>query len=172
MKKIILVLVCIEFFLWIPDVVYAHTLKIDKNIGTTVHIDPDDTPIAGSDSKIFVEIEDKSGRFNVSNPENCDCRITIVRNGLELKTLPVVTGGRYNQLRYVFPTSGVYHLILTGKPTSGGIAFQEFRTDFEYYIKPGISENRVVLLQKNPLRDWVLYIVAAAGGAIVLLFVL
>src|SRR5258706_8999090 len=111
MKKNIVFVMFIVFFL-APQQVFAHTLKIDGTIGVILHVDPDDAPVAGIESKLFVEIQDKSGRFNVNNPENCDCRLSIVQKDKTIKTLAVTTGGTYNQLRYTFPISGVYHVVI------------------------------------------------------------
>lgn len=152
--------------------VSAHTLKIDGNIGVTVHIDPDDAPKAGEEVKIFVDIEDTSGRFDVQNPENCDCRLTVREAGVVIATLPVTTGGRYNQLRYTFAGPGVYTVSVTGTPVGKGRAFQAFRTDFEYYVSSGNSDSATKVFRPNPLRLWAPYIAAAVGSAIVLLFVL
>ena len=170
MKKNIVFVMFIVFFL-APQQVFAHTLKIDGTIGVILHVDPDDAPVAGIESKLFVEIQDKSGRFNVNNPENCDCRLSIVQKDKTIKTLAVTTGGTYNQLRYTFPISGVYHVVIQGKTNGKGLAFQSFRTDFEYFVKPGGSEFAVIQ-QENPLRAWTPYIAAAIGSAIILIFVL
>lgn len=155
-----------------PASVSAHTLKIDGNIGVILHIDPDDAPAAGSESKLFAEVEDKSGRFNVNNPENCDCRLTIKQKDVVLKVLPVTTGGVYSQIRYTFPSSGTYHIIIEGKPSGKGVAFQSFTTNFEYFVKPGISEGIVSGTESNPLLRWLPYITAGVGSCIILMFVL
>jgi hypothetical protein len=156
---------------FLPPVVSAHTLKRDKNIGIILHADPDDSPVAGVPSTFYVDIEDKSGRFNSSSPENCDCRLSVFRNTAKLTELPVTTAGRYNQLRYTFPQSGVYTVVVTGKPNGKGLAFQEFRADFEYFVRSGAKEKKSGI-SVNPLRQWVPYLAAAAGSAVVLMFVL
>jgi hypothetical protein len=171
MKKLLL-LITVVCLLSVPMSVFAHTLKIDKNMGVSLHIDPDDAPIAGSESKIFIEIEDKSGRFNVNNPENCDCKMTILQKDTVLKTLPVTTGGVYNQLRFTFPTSGTYHVVIEGTPNGKGIAFQSFKTNFEYFVSPGESETVSNQNNNNALLIWLPYIAATVGSLIVLMFVL
>ena len=173
MKKIFVGVLCFCLMLLaFPGFVYAHTLKIDKNIGIILHVDPDDAPVATEETKLFVEIEDKNGRFNVTNPENCDCRMTILQGDTVLKTVPVTTAGAYNQLRFTFPRSGVYYVRILGKPNGKGLQFQEFTGDFEYFVKPGKNEGISQISAQNPLQAWAPYIAAAAGSFVVLLFVL
>lgn len=152
--------------------VFAHTLKIDGNIGVNLHVDPDDTPVAGSESKFLIDIQDKSGRFNPNNPTNCECVLTILQSDSVLKTLPVTAGGTYAQLRFTFPTSGVYRVVVEGKPRGEGVPFQSFRTNFEYYVQPGDSEMTTVQTSQNPLEKYTPYIVLIVGILIILMFVL
>jgi hypothetical protein len=171
MKKIFFLIFIISVGV-VPQQVFAHTLKIDGNIGVNLHIDPDDAPIAGRESKFLVDIQDKSGRFNVNNPENCDCTLTIMQKDTVLNVLPVTTGGMYNQIRYTFPSSGTYHVIVEGKPNGKGVAFQSFRTNFEYFISSGDSQGVSLKTDSNPLLVWLPYIAALIGSCIVLMFVL
>lgn len=170
MKKIlvffILSLVFIKHFV---APVYAHTLKIDGNIGVNTHIEPDDAPIAVSESKILVDITDKSGRFNPANPGNCDCILTIIQNGQELAKMPVTTGGMFNQLRYTFPEGGSYQVKIEGKPNGNGTAFQEFSVTFDYYVK-GAGGTNSMQTARNPLRDQFPLVSVLAGTVIIFLF--
>jgi hypothetical protein len=174
MKKYIFILLIsqmVGLFVFVPTV-FAHTLKIDGNMGINLHIDPDDAPVAGMESKFLLDIQDKSGRFNPNNPSNCDCVLTIFQNGVVLKTLPVIAGGTYAQLRFTFPTSGVYQVVVEGKPKGEGVPFQAFRTTFEYFIKPGNAESPYAHTQKNVLYEYAPYVGLAVGLLIILMFVL
>lgn len=173
MRKFLLsLLVCLSVGLFFEVTsVFAHTLQIDKNIGVNLHIDPDDAPVSGKESKFLVDIQDSSGRFNPNNPANCDCVLTVFQYGKELKKMPVVAGGAYAQLRYTFPTSGVYKIIIEGKPKGEGIPFQEFRAEFEYFVKPGSSDTSSFQVQQNGLGMYIHYIVLGIGIIIILMFV-
>lgn len=148
--------------------VFAHTLKIDGSIGVTLHIDPDDEPVAGKESKLFVDISDKSGRFNPNNPGTCDCLLTIKEKNTILKTLPIVAGGSYTQLRYIFPEPGTYLIVIEGKSNKNGIPFQAFTTRYEYYVRPN---NQVApLSRKNPLLMYAPYMALIMGLVIICMF--
>jgi len=169
MKKIIVILF-FSFLCVTP--VFAHTLKIDGNIGVNLHVDPDDTPIAGRESKFFVDIQDKSGRFNPNNPSNCDCKLIISQKDTVLKTLLVTVGGSYAQLRFTFPTAGTYTVVVEGKPLGQGVAFQTFRTKFEYFVKSGSSEESSVQTDQNALRGYAPYVALVIGLVIITMFLL
>ncbi len=158
-------LVCVPF-------VSAHTLKIDGNIGVNLHIDPDDTPVAGVESKFLLDIQDKSARFNPNNPANCECTLTISQNGTMLKTLPVVAGGSYAQLRYTFEKSGLYVVTVEGKPKGEGIPFQSFKTSFEYFVKSQDTAIGTTETQGNALAGFLPYVVLIVGLCVIALFVL
>jgi len=151
--------------------VYAHTLKIDGNIGVNVHIEPDDAPVSKSESKILVDITDKSGRFNPANPGNCACFLSVLQNGKELTKMAVTTGGMFNQLRYTFPEGGSYQVKIEGKPNGNGLAFQGFSVLFEYYVK-GAGSYSSTPSARNPLRDQFTLISILAGSAIIMLFLI
>lgn len=174
MKKYIFVLlVCqlVGLFLFVTPV-FAHTLRIDGNMGINLHIDPDDAPVAGMESKFLLDIQDKTGRFNPNNPSNCDCVLTIMQNDVVLKTLPVIAGGTYTQIRFTFPTSGVYQVVVEGKPKGEGVPFQAFHTTFEYFVKPGGLESAAVQVHQNALYEYAPYAGLAVGLLIILMFVL
>ena len=125
-----------------------------------IHLDPDDQPVAGKESKIFVDIQDQNGRFDPSNPEGCDCYVTILKNGTSLARLSLVSGSSFAQLRYIFPAGGTYQLTVEGKPNGNGRAFQAFTTTFEYYALGTGSQADVA---QNPLRrnaPWVVLVAA------------
>ena len=158
----------ISFFVFFmfPKYVFAHILKVDGKIGVTMHIDPDDQPVAGKESKIFVDIQDQSGRFNPSNPESCNCFLSIYFQEKVLTKMSLVSGGTYAQLRYNFPKSGAYTLVIEGSPSGTGKVFQAFRTEFEYYALGSVSNIDQTV---NPLRKHSPLVILIVGIAIVLL---
>lgn len=170
-RRIALIIFFLLLSVYFVPSVSAHTLKIDGNIGVNVHIEPDDAPVSKSESKILVDITDKSGRFNPANPGNCNCFLTILQNGQELTKMAVTTGGMFNQLRYTFPQGGSYQVKIEGKPNGNGLAFQGFSVIFEYYVKGAESVNSISSA-RNPLRDQFALISILAGSAIIMLFLI
>lgn len=169
-RNVLLIFFILLLASFVPSV-YAHTLKIDGNIGVNVHIEPDDAPVSKSESKILVDITDKSGRFNPANPGNCACFLSIVQNGKELTKMAITTGGMFNQLRYTFPEGGSYQVKIEGKPNGNGLAFQGFSVIFEYYVK-GAGSISSIPSARNPLRDQFALISILAGSAIIMLFLI
>jgi hypothetical protein len=158
-------LFAILLFLILAKPTFAHQLKIDGSMGVTIHIDPDDEPRAGTESKIYVTFEDSSGRFNPANPSNCICTLTIFSGEQQVVQLPVVNGGAYAQLRYTFPTSGKYTAVVEGKPTGEGQRFGAFKTSYEYYVR-----GDGVVIDQNPLSVYIPYVEATIGAGIVWMF--
>ncbi len=170
-RRLHTIILIIVFFSWVPSV-SAHTLKIDGAIGVNLHVDPDDAPVGGVESKFLLDITDKNGRFNPNNPANCECTLTILKDGTVIKTLPVVAGGSYAQLRYTFPQSGIYTVVVEGKPKGEGVPFQSFRTEFEYFVKSGLGEDISIPPNNNALAQWLPYVVLVMGIFLIALFVL
>lgn len=110
-----------------PQVVSAHVLKTDGNIGAVLHIDPDDDPIALSQSGFFFEFKDKQNRFT---PENCDCTFSITEDGKEIYTQSLFASNPNPSLQsasvfYTFPEKNIYQVKVVGKASPPG-AFQSF----------------------------------------------
>lgn len=160
-----LLFLLVIFFGIVPKV-SAHVLKIDGSIGVTVHIDPDDAPIAKRENIIFVTIKDADKKFDENNPISCDCVLSIVKDGKALATLPITSNGAYNTLRYSFPSSGTYQLRIVGKPNGKGTAFQPFDTQVEYYVKSSTP----LFDRQNPLLVYFPYLTLLAGVIILFLF--
>ena len=168
MRKHIVIIILSVIFVCVYGArsVDAHTLKIDGAIGVSVHINPDDEPIVGRESAIFVEITDSAGRFNAANPSNCLCTLTIFSDGVRVAQLPIVSGGSYTQMRFVFPTSGKYTLVVEGKPNGEGQLFQRFSLTYEYFVHGEIGSDEV-----NPLLAFIPYVQALCGAIIIWMFI-
>jgi hypothetical protein len=169
---------CISFivmclFLWVSSV-SAHVVKVDGSIGITVHIDPDDAPIANKENTIFVTIKDADKKFDEKNPIGCDCKLEIVRNGKIVSTLPITTGSAYNSLRHTFPSNGTYQIRVTGSPNGKGGQFQPFDAVFEYYVKSSgsavVDSDLIGVDKVNPLLLYYPYLLVLGGGIILFMF--
>lgn len=99
--------------------VFAHILETDRAISAVMHIDPDDTPTAGSQSALEFEIQDKTGKFSLVN---CNCTVSIQEEGKVIYSHTITK----QPLPYSFAKPDTYTIILAGFPKTMD-AFQRFR---------------------------------------------
>jgi hypothetical protein len=126
MKKYLL-LAALTFCLFVPSA-SAHTLAVDGEIGVTLHVHPDDEPIANRETPFYIDIAQRGQSFSLIN---CQCSLAILQNNKLLVTLPV----KYLQSPiYVFPAAGTYEVKISGKPL-GAAQFSPFTTEFTYYVR-------------------------------------
>jgi hypothetical protein len=152
------------FLLLLVPAAYAHVYKTDGNITVFMHVDPNDAPVAGDEARFLVNIQDTQNRFN---PTYCNCTLIIQSEGNDIAQIPIITDGSYNNMNFVFPSSGGYILKVIGKPTTPG-AFQEFQVTYEYYVKSKLAGAEPSA--GNPTRDYFPYIILIAGMLIVIWF--
>jgi len=151
--------------------VSAHTLKVDKAIGVTVHISPDDEPKVGTSAQIMIGVQDKESRF-AARASECICTVTVIRDGAAIDTLPFVITGESGMVSYDFKDSGSYKLEVSGSPrTLDG--FQSFTTSFSYRVSGQASstvpaEDRAI----NPLKTYFPFVVIGAALFLVLVCLL
>lgn len=115
--------------------VFAHFLKTDGSIGAVLHIDPDDDPIAGSQSGFFFEFKDKANKFS---PDKCDCTFLIIEDGKQIFSQPLFANNASPSLTsasvfYTFPERNVYQIKVVGKPQTPG-AFQPFTLVYDVRV--------------------------------------
>ncbi|MGB8215698.1 MAG: ferric reductase-like transmembrane domain-containing protein [Candidatus Methanoperedens sp.] len=161
-KNLILFLI---FFVSFIPCVHAHTLRVDGSIGVLMHADPNDAPVAGQVTSFFVNIQDNSGKFNISA---CNCTLAIEKDSREIAAFPITSNGFHQQIEYSFPASGIYKAIVVGKPATVG-EFQSFKTTFEYYVSGNLKTGNEP--DANPLQDYFPLIVLIAGLAILAMLV-
>lgn len=171
-----LVVIVIFMYVVVPWFISAsaHTLKIDDSIGVTIHIEPDDAPIANQKSNIFVEIKDKNNQFNPEKPSNCDCFITIRFPNNKFVSMPLVTGNRLNPIPFIFPQSGTYAFQVKGSWNGKDKPFQSFETNYTYYVR-GDKDHFVEEtdgVQTNILKQYLSFVILIATSTIVILFLL
>lgn len=134
-KKILALFLCFFSLLFCVTKVSAHVLKIDGNIGATLHIDPDDDPIAGEQSGFFFEFKDKQNAFT---PVGCDCTFSISESGKEIYSQPLFQNNSQPSLDnasvfFTFPQRDVYQVKVTGKPLVQN-AFQPFVLTYDVRV--------------------------------------
>lgn len=93
----------------------AHVLEIDNAVGVVFHVTPEDSPYVGEPSTIYMEFQDESGRFALSD---CDCRLVITLNARELQAHALTSP----QTTVVFPERGTYRLEVRGASQSRAFA--------------------------------------------------
>ncbi len=145
---------------------YAHILKTDGAIGAVLHIDPEDDPIAGSQSGFFFEFKDKEGKFEA---KNCDCTFSIIEDSKQIFSQPLFETNPNPSLTsasvfYTFPERNVYQAKVVGKPQTPG-AFQPFTLVYDVRVAR-VAENSGqggVILPAWFTTHWPHFILAGIG---------
>ncbi|HVZ66666.1 MAG TPA: hypothetical protein VG917_00210 [Patescibacteria group bacterium] len=114
-----------------PKIAYAHEFETDGSIQAVLHVDPDDTPIAGSQSNISIEVKDSTNKFD---PQKCDCNVYIYQGDKNIMIQPLSfknEGGNLysSSFNYIFPEYGGYHVKLSGEPINQ--SFNSFSIVFD-----------------------------------------
>ncbi len=122
------------FFL--PIAVSAHVLETQGSLGAVLHIDPDDSPIAGEPSGIFFEFKDKANRFKL---ENCNCHLIIERANSKIydQVFTTASGGSFT-----FPAQDVYSVKAVGSPKTGNV-FEPFELSYSIRVERGLTDAAV-----------------------------
>lgn len=159
MKKTLTYFAILLSTLFLPVAsVSAHTLKVDGNIGITLHINPNDEPIANQVSQLVVGIKDRSGALS-ETLVGCICEARIWSKTGESYTqiaLPENASGT-TAVSYTFEEAGTYKIDIQGTPKEG-YTFQEFKAQFIYNVKQGDSEGVLASNNSanlNPLRTYI-----------------
>ena len=109
----------------------AHFLKTDGSIGAVLHIEPDDSPIAGKDTPFYIDILDRSGKFQFSH---CVCTVLVKEGGREIISQPLLSSsGVLN-----FPQQDVYQVSIVGRPEQPGL-FQPFTLLYDVRVDQGLA---------------------------------
>jgi hypothetical protein len=131
----------------------AHKLEISKDIGGTLHIEPNDNPRAGEPAQAWFALTRKGGQ--VLPLKECDCRLAVYAEPRSPEAAPLsepplkpVQAERYAGIpgtEIMFPQPGIYQLQLTGKPSTAE-SFQPFELNFTVTVAAGKTvESRQVL---------------------------
>lgn len=91
-----------------PAVGFAHVLVTNASgsTGAIIHIVPDDDPVAGEQSNIFIDVQSNQP---LGNPV-----LTISRAGVQSE-VKLLQSGNMLQADYIFPVQGVYQLTITSQ---------------------------------------------------------
>lgn len=123
----------------------AHQLEIQKDVGATIHIEPNDAPRAGETALTWFALTKKGGKIIPLN--ECNCKLSIYSQTrsagkllhLQQPPLKAVTQERYKSIpgaEITFPAAGAYQLRLQGSPKNGA-KFSPFELKFDIKVAPG-----------------------------------
>jgi hypothetical protein len=101
----------------------GHQTESNKGVSVTMHVTPEDAPIAGRSSKILVtKVKPNRGRFTW---RSCKCYLRISDS-----TGKVVLNRRARRSQsFTFPRASAYEIVFSGRVKRGG-SFKRFRVDF------------------------------------------
>lgn len=124
----------------------AHKIETQKDVGATIHIEPNDAPRAGETALTWFALTHRGGK--VIPLKECDCKLSLypqphTEGTAPLQSLPfkAVSVANYQGIpaaEITFPSAGAYELELQGTPKAGA-TFSPFELQFEINVVPGIT---------------------------------
>lgn len=154
-----LVVATVAVFAVTTSTASAHVLFVDRktNIAAVFHSNPNDDPVAGEDSELFFDIQDKTSDVRIP-ASGYDLFITD-EQGNETK-LEVTAYDSTAQVDYVFPSQGLYLLSLRSQPKYD--QFQKVVLSGSIRIERGIGVSTAVPSNTVPTLGLVLGTTAIA----------
>ena len=127
-----------------PGVASAHVLKEDNGISALLHIEPDDSAVAGQPTELKIDFGDSQDAFSLAN---CDCQLQLAVNEDQvIKTvtlLPGPNGGTLDTTATVtFPKVDHYDARINGHATDG--SFPDFHLDFDINVAVAKDSSRAL----------------------------
>ena len=115
----------------------AHEVQIADDVGATLHIEPDDVPLAGAPTTAWFALTQAGG--TVIPLDQCNCRLTLYDNdtvAVETPLLTPISAEGFTDIPsavVTFPEVGAYELVLQGAP-QGNVEFSPFELRFEVVV--------------------------------------
>lgn len=115
----------------------AHQVRVQADVGATLHIEPQDRPVAGTPIQVWFALTQVGGI--VIPLEACNCRLTMHDGSGAVIATPTMTATSaegYEDIpgaRVTFPAVGAYELVLTGTPAEEQ-TFTPFELRFEVTV--------------------------------------
>lgn len=100
----------------------GHQTESSKGVSVTVHVTPDDEPVAGRVSTITARVKPSRGRFTW---RSCKCYLRITDSSGRV----VLNRRAKRTQRFTFPRATAYEIVFSGRVKRGG-SFKRFRVDF------------------------------------------
>ena len=117
--------------------VSAHEVEVSNGVGGTLHIEPNDSPKAGSSSLAWIALTRRGGQAIPLS--DCNCRLAVYAQphrqsdtAIQQPSLSATDiEGRTGvpSASITFPRAGAYELVLQGNPVKAG-AFAPFELRF------------------------------------------
>ena len=122
----------------------AHKIVTQKDVGATIHLEPNDAPRAGETALTWFALTQKGGKIIPLN--ECNCKLSIYSQSsagkpLQQPPLKAVSQESYQGIpaaEITFPTAGAYQLQLQGSPKNGA-TFSLFELKFDVNVAPGVA---------------------------------
>jgi hypothetical protein len=99
----------------------AHEVRVSQDVGGTIHIEPNDRPVIGRKTRIWIALTRRGG---ISIPyEQCDCQMevrSLTNRQIQVQISPSLSIiNRYlgmPSLEVIFPEVGRYEIKIVGTP--------------------------------------------------------
>jgi hypothetical protein len=125
---------------------YAHEVEVSGDVGGLLHVEPNDNPMAGKPTQIWIALTKRGG--DIVPLEQCDCEMEVRMKPIRFSaisfvfpTLKSISAERYQGVpgaEVIFPRIGRYQVQLRGKPKAGA-NFSPFVLNFEVTVATGRS---------------------------------
>jgi hypothetical protein len=137
--KILLFVLVMSVFIFVPRTTYAHVLIRDDNtgVGAILHITPDDDPVAGQKAQLFFDIQDKNAVFRV--PYSAYQLFVTDENGVQA-AIQIQNTDNTLAADYVFPARGAYKLTLT---SGNYLKANKVQIDYSLRVSRGVGSDSV-----------------------------
>jgi len=115
---------------------WGHVVLTDGTIGVTMHIDPDDAPVAGKPSHFYFWFKDTTGHLD---PARCKGTFSVALDGWMMTSQPLFASkdsGLVSLHEVTFAKPGVYTVRVNGYPV-GTVTFQPFLLQFSVRVEAG-----------------------------------
>lgn len=150
-----------------PKAVFAHVLLEDKNaeVGAVLHLTPDDDPIAGQNSQLFFDIQDKNtqARIPYSGYE-----LLSTNESNTTTAIPLEVSGKTLTANYTFPVQGVYRLELKSKQSYD--SFVKVSILYTLRVSRGKLQPGAISKKQDGANLGIIASIAATGGLIIVGF--
>lgn len=141
--------------------VSAHVLMKDSSagIGAIVHINPDDDPVAGSQTQMYIDIQDEAARFKIPIESY---QVSIQRPDGARERPQANVAGSVLDVKYVFPTKGLYRIELTS-PTSQA---RSVSMSYAVRVSRGVGQK-----SDKDTHSWTQYVLPVSSALLVVTLV-
>lgn len=130
----------------------AHEVQIQNDVGATLHIEPNDIPLAGASTEVWFALTKAGGTIIPLN--DCDCTLTLydeAQSPIEEPSLSPVSAEGFVDIpgaTVMFPEVGAYELVLSGAP-QGGTEFEPFELRYEVTVAGRASASETTATQPD-----------------------